>query len=130
MVINIKFVINGIDPIFMQVANFIEECIIQEVYKEEEQIPSTTEFSSTYKINPATVLKGFNLLESNGVLYKKRGIGVFVKECAKQLIISQRQVQFQVKYVDNLVKEARNLNIPEDDLINMIKKKYNTENLE
>ncbi len=114
----------------MQVANFIEECIIQGIYKEEEQIPSTTEFSTTYKINPATVLKGFNLLESNEILYKKRGIGVFVRETAKNIITSQRQEQFQTRYIDNLVKEARNLNIEEIDLINMIKKKYSDTNYE
>ncbi len=109
----------------MQVANFIEECIIQEEYKEEEKIPSTTDFSTMYKINPATVLKGFNLLESNGILYKKRGIGVFVKDNAKQEIISQRRERFQARYIDSLVKEARNLNILENDLIKMIKEKYN-----
>ncbi len=120
----IKFEINGVDPIFVQVAFYIEECVIKGIYKEEDKIPSTTEFSTTYKINPATVLKGFNLLESNLILYKKRGIGVFVKEGAVKLIVSRRKEEFEINYVDNLVKEADNLGISKNELLNMINSKY------
>ncbi len=126
--INIKFVINGIDPIFIQVANFIEDCILKDLLKEGEKVPSTTEFSTTYKINPATVLKGVNLLEQNDVLYKKRGIGVFVKENAKTVITNQRKDKFKSNYVDNLVNEARSLGLNETEVIDMIKKVFSDGN--
>ena len=65
-------------PIFMQIAEGIEDAILSGVFPEESQIPSTTEISVNYKINPATALKGINILVDDNVIYKKRGIGMFV----------------------------------------------------
>lgn len=59
-------------PIFMQVSEKLTDAIFTGAFAEETQIPSTTEISMTYKINPATVLKGMNLLVDQGLIYKKR----------------------------------------------------------
>ena len=63
-------------PIYMQVAEQIKDAILSGAFLEETQVPSTTEISVTYKINPATVLKGMTLLPDAGILYKKRGVGM------------------------------------------------------
>ena len=65
-------------PIFQQIAEQLEEAILSGAYPEESQVPSITEYSVQYRINPATALKGINLLVDAGLLYKKRGVGMFV----------------------------------------------------
>ncbi len=65
-------------PIYLQIADQIEDSILSGMFPEDTQIPSTTEISTLYKINPATVLKGMTLLVDGGILYKRRGIGMFV----------------------------------------------------
>ena len=72
------FEFNDESPIYIQIANTIEDGILNGIYEEEAQVPSTTEISVTYKINPATVGKGYNLLVGENIIYKKRGVGMFV----------------------------------------------------
>ena len=73
--------------IYLQISEMIEDEILRDIIKEEEQVPSTTELSKFYKINPATAGKGINLLVDKGIIYKKRGIGMFVQAGAKEQIM-------------------------------------------
>jgi DNA-binding transcriptional regulator YhcF (GntR family) len=66
-------------PIFQQIAEQIEDDIINGMVQEGERIPSTNEFAAHYQINPATAAKGINQLVEKGILFKKRGIVMFVK---------------------------------------------------
>lgn len=113
---------NNEKPIYIQLAEWIEDAILTEAFEEETQIPSTTEISVKYKINPATALKGFNLLVSCGIVYKKRGVGMFVKEGAKDMIKNMRKKDFYDSYIKSLVSEASKLDISKDEIINMIRK--------
>ena len=81
-------------PIFLQIAENIEDAILSGAFPEETQIPSTTEISVTYKINPATALKGMNMLVDTGIIYKKRGVGMFVSEGAANRLMEKRKDQF------------------------------------
>lgn len=114
-------------PLYQQIAGQIEDGILSGAFLPETQIPSTTEFSVNYKINPATVLKGMNLLTDQEILYKKRGLGMFVKEGAAEKILSQRKEQFFSGYIQNLLKEAKKLHISTDEVISMIKEGENDE---
>jgi DNA-binding transcriptional regulator YhcF (GntR family) len=107
-------------PIYLQVAEQIEDGILSGAFCEEEQIPSTTEISVAYKINPATVLKGVNLLADEGILYKKRGIGMFVSQGAQTHIRKKRHEAFYVTYVVKLLEEAEKLNIDKNEIVDMI----------
>ncbi len=98
-------------PIFLQVQQGLEDEILSGIYGEEEQIPSITELASSYKINPATALKGINLLVDAGIVYKRRGIGMFVAAGAVQKLKEKRQEDFFKQYVLPLVQEAKRLNI-------------------
>ena len=98
-------------PIFLQVSQGLEDEILSGIYGEEEQIPSITELAANYKINPATALKGINLLVDAGIVYKKRGIGMFVASGALQKLKEKRQEEFFQQYVLPLVQEAKRLNI-------------------
>ena len=107
-------------PIYLQIAEGIEDDILREVVAEEAQVLSTNQFASMYRINPATAAKGINLLVSEGILYKKRGIGMFVATGAVAKIRTKRKTTFYDKYIVPLLNEAANLNISQDDVIEMI----------
>ncbi|MFE8697604.1 GntR family transcriptional regulator [Cytobacillus sp. FJAT-53684] len=109
-------------PIFLQISERIEDDIIDGGLPEESQVPSTNQFASFYKINPATAAKGVNLLVDEGILYKKRGIGMFVMKGAREIVINKRREQFFEQYVITMVHEAKKLGITVDQLTDMIKR--------
>ncbi|HEU5141226.1 MAG TPA: GntR family transcriptional regulator [Bacillales bacterium] len=109
-------------PIFEQIAERIEDDIIKEVLLEESQVPSTNQFASFYKINPATAAKGVNQLVDRGILYKKRGVGMFVTSGARAKLMKARKEGFFEQYVVKIIREAENLGITTDELTEMIRK--------
>jgi GntR family transcriptional regulator len=109
-------------PIYIQIAQSIEDGILKGILKEDQAIPSTTEISVKFKINPATVAKGFNLLADEGIIYKKRGVGMFVSNGSKEILIQKRKDSFYRNYVVTLIEEAKKLSISTEDIISMIKK--------
>jgi DNA-binding transcriptional regulator YhcF (GntR family) len=115
-----SFVIEEGKPIFVQIAEQIENDIIDGYLVEETQVPSTNEFAVFHRINPATAGKGVNLLVDDGILYKKRGIGMFVAEGARQRLIDKRAGEFRNDYLRPLLKEAAKLGIGPDQLSEMI----------
>ena len=106
--------------IYIQVAEFIEKDILLENLKEEEQAPSTNEFAKVYKINPATARKGLNLLVDEEILYKKRGLGMFVMKDAREKILKKRQKLFLKEKLPELMREAKILEMKKEDLIQYI----------
>jgi DNA-binding transcriptional regulator YhcF (GntR family) len=112
---------NSSKPLFLQIAEIIEDMIIEDDLKDGEQVFSTNQLSETFKINPATARKGLNLLVDKGILFKKRGLGMFVEKGAKEIIKSERKNHFFDNYVLILLKEAEKLSITEDEIIKMIK---------
>ena len=112
-------------PIFMQIAERIENDIIEEALPEESQVPSTNQFAVFYQINPATAAKGVNLLVDQGILYKKRGIGMFVATGARATLLEKRKEQFYEQYVVTMIREAEKLGISLDQLTSMILKRGN-----
>lgn len=117
-----KLILNDSEPIFIQIAKAIEDEILGGGIGEEDQIPSTTELSKLYKINPATVLKGINILVDQNILYKKRGIGMFVNKGANEIIKGARKENFKNIHIKELIQEAKKLSINKEELIEMIKK--------
>jgi DNA-binding transcriptional regulator YhcF (GntR family) len=115
-------------PIFLQLAYQLENGILSGVYPEESQVPSITEFSVTYKINPATALKGINVLVDAGLLYKKRGVGMFVTQGAPQKLRTQRRECFYHDYIEKAVQEAKSLGLTADEIIKMMRKGFEDAN--
>ena len=111
---------DGEKPIYLQIAEQIEDAILTEAVPEETQIPSTTEISATYRINPATALKGINRLVEEGMVYKKRGLGMFVSRGAKEKIMEKRKRDFYANFVVSLLEEAEKLGITRRELAAMI----------
>ena len=108
--------------IYIQIREMIENDIIRNIILEEERVPSTNELAKLYAINPATAAKGVNLLVDEGILYKKRGIGMFVSTGAKKNIMEKRKENFYDDYVRSLMAEAARLGITKRELIELIEK--------
>ncbi|BDI23715.1 GntR family transcriptional regulator [Herbiconiux sp. L3-i23] len=109
-------------PIFLQIAERIENDILSGALREESQVPSTNELAMFHRINPATAGKGINLLVDEGILYKRRGIGMFVADGAKERISARRRDGFVAEYIAPLLVEARSLGITAQQLIGLIQK--------
>jgi len=116
----LKLELNDHEPIFIQISKAIEDEILCDSIKEGMQVPSTTELSKFYKINPATVLKGVNILVDKEILFKKRGIGMFVSKGAKEIIKNGRKENFKEVYLKDLISEAKKLGITKKELLDMI----------
>lgn len=113
-------ILNQEKSIYIQIKEMIENDILRDILMEEERVPSTNELAKLYAINPATAAKGINLLVDEGILYKKRGIGMFVATGAKSSIMEKRREHFYDDYVKNLMAEAVSLGITKRELITMI----------
>lgn len=111
-------------PIYLQITAEMEDAIFTGAFPEETQVPSTTEISASMQVNPATVLKGMNLLVDEGLLYKKRGLGLFVEEGAVEKIRIKRQQQFYEKYIISLVKEARKLKLTREEVMEWMERGF------
>ena len=120
----LKFEYSGGKPLFQQVADQITEGILNGSYTEQEQIPSTTEISKSYQINPATVLKGMNLLVDQELIEKKRGLGMFVVAGAQEKVRSIRKEEFLTREVSQMVAEAQKLGITAEQLKKLIERGY------
>ncbi|GAB6898473.1 GntR family transcriptional regulator [Kineosporia succinea] len=109
-------------PIFVQIAEQLENAIIDGSLAEGAQAPSTTELAAFHRINPATAAKGMNQLVVDGILHKRRGIGMFVSEGARGVLTERRRNAFAEQFVVPLVTEARKLGLDAEELKNMIDK--------
>lgn len=114
--------LNEQTSIYLQIAQLMENDILKGVYQEEEQVPSTNELARMFRINPATAAKGVNLLVDEDILYKKRGIGMFVATGAVERIRQKRKGAFYENFVKTLVSEAKSLAIGHQELLEMIQK--------
>jgi len=111
-------------PLFMQIKERIEDQILNGILAVDEQVPSTTQIVDFYKINHITVSKGVNLLVDEGILYKKRGVGIFVASGAREKLIEKRQKSFKTQYLVPMLVEAGKLNIKKTEIINMIQEEF------
>ncbi len=112
--------LNDQTSIYLQIAQNLENDLLRGIYLEEEQVPSTNELARLYQINPATAAKGINLLVADGILYKKRGIGMFVAKGACETVRAKRKSAFFDSYVKEMVKESRRLDIAPAELMEMV----------
>ena len=114
--------LNDQSLIYLQIARMLEDDILRGVYREGEQVPSTNELARGYNINPATAAKGINLLVADGILYKRRGIGMFVAKGAEEAVKKKRRDAFYDGYVKPLVKEGTSLRLTGQELLDMIRR--------
>jgi GntR family transcriptional regulator len=112
-------------PLFAQVAERLAADIADGGLAEGERVPSTNELAAFYRINPATAAKGINILADEGLLDKRRGIGMFVAAGARATLLGRRRAEFAGRYLEPLLTEAARLGIDSDELIGLIKEVSN-----
>jgi GntR family transcriptional regulator len=108
-------------PLFVQIADQLADDIVGGGLAEGARVPSTNELAAFYRINPATAAKGINLLVDDGVLEKRRGIGMFVAAGAQEQLRAGRRKRFAEQYVDPMLAEANRLGIDTDTLVSLIR---------
>ena len=111
----------GTKPLYMQISQWLETEILSGNIKENEKIYSQYQLAEMFNINPATAAKGLNILADEKIVYKKRGLGMFVETNAKENILRKRKDRNLKPLIWELVMESELLDIPEDELIDMIK---------
>ncbi len=110
-------------PLFLQIAESIEDAILDGSLREEEQAPSTNELAAFHRINPATAAKGVAMLTDKGILVKRRGIGMFVAPGARGILLAERRTAFADRYIDPLLAEARALGLTPSDLTALLRER-------
>jgi GntR family transcriptional regulator len=114
-------------PIFSQIAERLAEDIAEGTLAEGDQVPSTNELAAFYRINPATAAKGINVLADNGLVEKRRGIGMFVASGARSRLLGDRRQRFAERFVEPMVAEASRLGIDEDTLMSLIRESHHVQ---
>lgn len=122
-----KSTLDESQPIFHQIAMMIMDDIVEGRLRVEEQVPSTNELSRFYNINPATARKGLQSLVDKGIIYKQRGVGMFVAKGARDMLLMERKEHFYEEYIRPLLEEARRIHMNEDMIIDLIKGKRDKE---
>ncbi len=107
--------------LFLQIAENVEDAILDGSLGEDTRAPSTNELAAFYRINPATAAKGVNMLVEKGVLVKRRGIGMFVAVGAREHLLTERRAAFADRFIQPLLAEARNLGLGPDDLARIVR---------
>ena len=109
-------------PIYIQIAEWIENEILADRIQEAAKVYSQYQLAELFNINPATAGKGLTILLENEIVYKKRGLGMFVQEGAKELILAKRRDEKLSKLAKEIVQEAKRLFVTDEELVNLIKK--------
>ncbi|MCT8137216.1 GntR family transcriptional regulator [Anaerobacillus sp. CMMVII] len=112
---------NGSKPIYVQIAEWIETEILAGNITTDDKVYSQYQLAEMFNINPATAAKGLNILADDNIVYKKRGLGMFVTSDAHEKILTKRKSQTLSKLVFEIVVEAGRLGVSEAELIEMIK---------
>ncbi|MFD2830534.1 GntR family transcriptional regulator [Corticicoccus populi] len=112
--------LNDREPIFEQITRWISDQIIEGTLQTDDKIPSTNEIVQFYKVNHLTVSKGVNQLVEDGIIYKKRGVGMFVAEDAREKLIERRKEGFVKQYLKPMMDEAEKLKLTKSDIDRMI----------
>lgn len=111
---------DGREPIYHQIAEAIRGEILSGALAEEDQVMSTTQYATTYRINPATAAKAFAQLVDEGILYKRRGVGMFVSPGAADQLRAARRKAFFTERLDPVLNEAQLLGVTATELTNYI----------
>jgi len=112
--------LNDRKPIFEQIKDWISDQIISGTLKEDDRVPSTNEIVQFYKVNHLTVAKGVNQLVNQGIIYKKRGVGMFVAPDAKEKLMGERKQNFKEEYLKPMMDEARKLGLTNEEISQLI----------
>lgn len=108
-------------PIYRQIAGQLREAIVCGDLADDEQVMSTNQYAAFHRINPATVAKAFQELVDDGLLYKRRGVGMFVTPGSGERLRAERRACFFEDVLTPVIAEAARLSIPVDDIVDALR---------
>ena len=108
--------------IYLQIAERICDEVLLGQYRKEERIPSVREYAAVVEVNANTVMRSYDYLQTQGVIYNKRGIGYFVSADARELIFSLRKEYFMKEESDYFFRKLSMLGISAEELADMYRK--------
>jgi GntR family transcriptional regulator len=114
-------VFHGREPIYVQIADRIHAEVAEGTLHEGDQVMSTNQFATTYRINPATAAKAFADLVAEGVLVKQRGIGMFVADGARERLLAARRARYYDDVLAPALAEARRIGIDAAELVERVR---------
>ena len=114
-------------PLFSQIAERLADEIADGALAEGDRVPSSNELAAFHRINPATAAKGINILADDGLLEKRRGIGMFVAAGARTRLLDVRRQRFVERFVEPMVAEADRLGIDPDTLTTLVRESSDTQ---
>lgn len=98
--------------IYLQMADRLCDDILSGKYRSGDRIPSVRELSETLQVNTNTVVRAYDLLTRQEIIHTRRGMGYFVSEKAKEIILEQRRRQFMEENLPDLFRQMKLLDIP------------------
>lgn len=108
-------------PIYRQIADQIRADVLNGVLEPGKQIMSTNAYAAFHRINPATAARAFQELVEEGVLYKRRGVGMFISSDARALLVDRHRERFFGEVVDPMLAEAEAIGVPLDAVVERIR---------
>lgn len=114
--------LDGATPIYIQIAEWLQHEIIADRLQADEKVFSQYQLAELFNINPATAGKGLTILLEEQLLYKKRGLGMFVATDAKERILIKRRNEILTKMAQEIVLEAKRLLVSDEELLVLIRK--------
>lgn len=114
--------LDGTAPIYIQIAEWLQHEIIADRLQTDEKVYSQYQLAEIFNINPATAGKGLTILLEEQLLYKKRGLGMFVASDAKERILLKRRNEILTKMAQEIVLEAKRLLVSDEELLVLIRK--------
>lgn len=115
---------DGSKPIYIQIAEWLENEILEGAISANEKVYSQYQLAEIFNINPATAGKGLTLLLEKEIVYKRRGLGMFVSEDGRDKLLSERTSAILEKQIMNLLEEAKRLQIDYEQLLALLDKAY------
>ena len=107
---------NAHKPIYLQICSQLYEQILRGELKADDRILSVRDYGIQLGVNPNTIMRSYETMTASGIIYNKRGIGYFVAENAKDLVLSQMREEFLEKELPELIKKMKLLGIGMDEI--------------
>lgn len=112
---------NAHKPIYLQICNQIYEQILSGDLKSDDRLLSVRDYGIQLGVNPNTIMRSYETMQAAGIIYNKRGIGYFVADNAKELVLNQMKEEFLKDELPQVIKKMRLLGITTEEFISFVK---------
>jgi DNA-binding transcriptional regulator YhcF (GntR family) len=109
-------------PIYLQIVDFCFQKMLTNEWAEEERVPSVRELGTILQVNPNTAMRAFEYMQTENIIYSKRGMGYYVAENARKLILNLQKKDFFEEMLPETFKTMELLDISIDEMVDRYNK--------